>query len=98
MPGVFDGLEILDLSTGIAGPMTAMMLVDNGARVTRIEATIAANEPRASGQRVWTRGMRSAVLYPDHADALAVGRTLAQRADVVIDSFPPDGAGRYRLD
>ena len=37
MPGVFDGLRVLDLSWGIAGPMTTMLLADNGAAVTRIE-------------------------------------------------------------
>ena len=35
--GILDGLEVLDLSWGIAGPMTGMLLADHGARVTRIE-------------------------------------------------------------
>ena len=37
MPGVFEDLVVLDLSWGIAGPMTTMLLADNGAQVTRIE-------------------------------------------------------------
>ena len=38
MPGaVLEGLKVLDLSWGIAGPMATMLLADQGAAVTRIE-------------------------------------------------------------
>ena len=37
MTGVLHGLKVLDLSWGIAGPMTGMLLADHGAAVTRIE-------------------------------------------------------------
>ena len=37
MAGAFDGLCVLELTWGIAGPMTGMMLADQGANVTRIE-------------------------------------------------------------
>ena len=37
MSGVLDGIEVVELTTGIAGPMTGMLLADQGARVTRIE-------------------------------------------------------------
>ena len=30
MTGVFDGLEVLDLSWGISGPIVSMLLADNG--------------------------------------------------------------------
>ena len=36
MTGVLDGIEVLDLSEGIGGPMTGMLLADHGARVTKI--------------------------------------------------------------
>ena len=39
MAGVFDGLRVLDLSWGTAGPMTTMLLADNGAEVTRNRAS-----------------------------------------------------------
>ena len=35
MTGVLDGLEVLDLSWGIAGPMAGMLLADHGAQVTK---------------------------------------------------------------
>ena len=37
MAGAFEDLRVLDLSWGIAGPMTTMFLADNGADVIRIE-------------------------------------------------------------
>ena len=37
MSGVLEGLKVLDLSWGVAGPMTGMLLGDHGADVTRIE-------------------------------------------------------------
>ncbi|HEY1737539.1 MAG TPA: CoA transferase [Acidimicrobiia bacterium] len=98
MPGVFDGLEVLDLSTGIAGSMTAMLLTDNGARVTRIEAPDAAPEPRESGRTVWTRGTRSAAFdLGDRGDQDLV-RRLANRADIVVDTFGFGAAEDLGLD
>ena len=38
MPSVLDGLEVLDLSRGMAGAIATMLLADNGARVTRIQS------------------------------------------------------------
>src|ERR1700676_4869963 len=78
-PGVLDGVEVLALSWGIAGPMATMMLADNGADVTRIERP--GGDPFAgqSGYTVWQRGKRRASLDlhdPAHRDeflALAAG-------------------------
>src|SRR4029079_2930568 len=62
MPGVYDGLTVLDLSWGTAGPMTTMFLADHGAAVTRIEPPVADPFAARSGYRVWNRGKRSARL------------------------------------
>jgi crotonobetainyl-CoA:carnitine CoA-transferase CaiB-like acyl-CoA transferase len=62
MSGVFDGLRVLDLSTGVAGPMAAMRLADQGAGVTKIEPPGGDPTRRPSGSRVWHRGKRSAVI------------------------------------
>jgi crotonobetainyl-CoA:carnitine CoA-transferase CaiB-like acyl-CoA transferase len=87
--GVLDGLEVLDLSWGISGPMAAMLLGDHGARVTRIERPGGDPWRNSSGYRVWNRGKRSAVL--DLKDAKAKERflALASQADVLIESFSP---------
>ncbi len=37
MGGVAEGLRVVDLSWGTAGPMTTMLLADHGADVVRVE-------------------------------------------------------------
>jgi crotonobetainyl-CoA:carnitine CoA-transferase CaiB-like acyl-CoA transferase len=102
MAGVWDGVEVLDLSWGISGPMAGMLLADNGARVTRIEPP--SGDPfssavgTSSGYRVWNRGKRSAVL--DLKDAADRERflALAAKADVVIESYSPGTAKKLGVD
>ena len=74
---------------GIAGPITSMLLVDNGADVTRIEPPEGDPFAVQSGYRVWHRGKRSARLDL-HSDAdRSVFFSLATQADIVLDSFSP---------
>src|ERR1700686_3342846 len=96
--GVLSGLEVLDLSWGVAGPMTGMLLADHGARVTRIEPP--GGDPFAglSGTRVWLRGKRRATLdLRDRADR-EVFLAHARSADVVIESFGPGVAAKLGID
>src|SRR4051812_38504228 len=98
MAGQFDGLEVLDLTAGVAGQMAAMLLSDQGARVTRIERpspTVLAAQP---GQRVWNRGKRSAELdLRDDADRAAF-LALVDRADVVVEDLRPGATARLGID
>jgi crotonobetainyl-CoA:carnitine CoA-transferase CaiB-like acyl-CoA transferase len=98
MAGAFEGLRVLDLSWGMAGPMTTMLLADNGALVTRIERP--QGDPFASqtGYRVWNRGKRHAIVDLTSAEGLDVFRGLAATADVVVQSFTPGTAERLGVD
>jgi crotonobetainyl-CoA:carnitine CoA-transferase CaiB-like acyl-CoA transferase len=98
MPGVFDGLQVLDLSRGIAGPMTTMLLADNGALVTRIEPPGGDPFSHQSGYRVWNRGKRNAQLDLKSEEGRQKFRALAGQADIVVDSFAPDTATRLGID
>ena len=89
MAGVFEGLRVLDLSSGIAGPMATMLLADNGAQVTRIATAVGEGTRSHSGNRVWDRGKRSARIDLNTESGRETFRTLASNADVVIESFPP---------
>ena len=89
MPGVFDGLHVLDLSWGMAGPMASMLLADNGAAVTRIEPPEGDPFAVQSGYRVWHRGKRSARLDLHAGADRSAFFSLATRADIVLDSFSP---------
>ena len=96
--GVLAGIKVLDLTDGIAGAVTTMLLADQGATVTTIESA-AGNPTRAmSGGLVWGRSKRSAVFdLEDSVDRASI-RELARGADVVVDSFRPGEAERFELD
>src|ERR1700746_163353 len=96
--GILRGLEVLDLSSGIAGPMTGMLLADHGARVTRIERPGPDPLAALSGTRVWLRGKRRATLDLRDAADRGVFLALARGADVVIESFEPGVAAKLGID
>lgn len=88
MTGVLGGIRVVDLTTGIAGPMTTMLLADNGADVVKVEPPGGDPTRRTeSGARVWARGKRSVVLdlHDDHDHARVLD--LIDRADVVVENF-----------
>ena len=90
MSGVLGGIRVIDLTTGIAGPMATMLLADNGADVVKVEPP--GGDPTRStesGARVWARGKRSIELdvrNPTQRDQLL---RLIDRADVVVENFDP---------
>ncbi|MEI2704948.1 MAG: CoA transferase [Ilumatobacteraceae bacterium] len=96
--GVYDGVRVLDLSTGVAGPMVAMLWADHGADVLRIERPGADSVPSGTGEQVWHRGKRRAELDLRSAEGAARFAELADQADVVIESFAPGTAGRLGVD
>lgn len=98
MAGVFKDLQVLDLSWGIAGPMTGMLLADNGATVTKIEPPGGDPFRGQLGYTVWNRGKRSAVLDLKTADDKAALLALVRTADVLIESYAPGVTARLGID
>src|SRR5215218_4930029 len=98
MTGVLDGVTVLDLTTGIAGPVTGMLLADHGAQVTKIEAPGGDPTRSFSGAQVWHRGKRSAVLDPDDPSDRERLLALATHADVLIENFAPGAASALGID
>lgn len=98
MAGVFDGLSVLDLSWGVAGPMTTMLLADNGAAVTRIEPPSGDPFSSQTGYRVWNRGKRRAHLDLRSDEGRRAFLALAERADVVVESFSPGTTSTLGID
>ncbi len=89
MSGVLDGIAVLDLSTGVAGPMAAMLLADHGANVTKIERPGGDPGRAQASWRVWNRGKRSAELDLSSDPGRDALIALASKADILIESFRP---------
>jgi crotonobetainyl-CoA:carnitine CoA-transferase CaiB-like acyl-CoA transferase len=98
MAGVLDKLRVLDLSWGIAGPMTGMLMADNGAQVTKIEPPGGDPFRNQLGYTVWNRGKRSAVYDLKNAADKDNFLALVKGADVLIESYAPNVTARLGID
>lgn len=91
----FDGLKVLDISQGLAGPYCGEMLAKQGADVVKVEPPVG-DWVRQVGQRygdntaisfVANIGKRAIAIDAAKSDGKAVLRRLAESADVVIQNF-----------
>lgn len=102
MAGVLDKLKVLDLTSGIAGPMTTMLLGDNGADVTKIEPPGGDPARTAPGTRlgykVWQRGKRSAFLDLANKADKDILLALAKTADILVESYAPGETAKLGID
>jgi crotonobetainyl-CoA:carnitine CoA-transferase CaiB-like acyl-CoA transferase len=108
MPGPLSGLVVADFSRVLAGPYASMLLGDLGADVIKVERPGTGDDTRAWGPP-WRDGVstyylalnrnkRSVVLDLTDEDDRALARTLAERADVLIESFRPGLMASWGLD
>lgn len=98
MAGVLSGVRVLDLSWGIAGPMTTMMMADNGADVIKIEPPGGDPHRNQLGYRAWQRGKRSAILDLKSAEDKDDFLALVKTADVLVESYTPGVTGKLGID
>ena len=95
MPGVLDGIRVIDFGQYIAGPMAAMLLGDHGADVIRVDPP---GGPRwnTPANATWNRNKRSIALdLKDPADR-EVLYALVKTADVLVENARPGVADRLR--
>lgn len=86
MAGALDGIRVIDFGQYIAGPMTGMLLADQGADVVRVDPPGGPRwQPPANA--TWNRGKRSIVLDLKAGNDLEIARRLIAGADVVIENF-----------
>ncbi len=90
--GAFDGIRVIDLTQGMAGPMVAMILGDYGAEVTRVEPP--GGDPMWShpAYLLWNRGKKSVEIDFGRPGGQSRLDRLIADADVVIESFRPGEA------
>jgi crotonobetainyl-CoA:carnitine CoA-transferase CaiB-like acyl-CoA transferase len=105
--GPLHGLLVADFSRILAGPYATMLLADLGAQVIKVEG------PGGDDTRTWmppvrdgvstyylgiNRNKRSIALNLKDPDDQELARSLASRADVMIENFKPGGLARFGLD
>lgn len=107
MPGVLDGIRVLDYGRFIAAPWCSAILADMGADVLRVEK-------REGGEDRWVQGVteggeggtflqcnrnkRSLTLDSTTQAGAEITRRLVERADVVIVNMPAAGMRASGLD
>jgi crotonobetainyl-CoA:carnitine CoA-transferase CaiB-like acyl-CoA transferase len=89
MPGALDGIRVLDLSWGIAGPLGVLMLAEQGADVVKVEPPGGDPFRSYTGYKVWTRSRRSVTVDLKSEAGREAFLKLVETADVVVESFRP---------
>lgn len=100
------GITVLDLSLQLPGPFCTLMMADHGADVVKVDEPeprvrnpFAGEEPGLSpSDRYLNRGKRSLTLNLKTDEGREIFRTLAERADVVVEGFRPGVAERLGVD
>jgi len=98
MAGALDGVRVLDLSRGTAGPMTGMMLADQGADVIRIAPPGGDGFEDLPGYAVWNRGKRRLTMDLKDAATRDSLIEMARDADVLLESYHPGVTTRLGIE
>ena len=94
--GTLDGVRVIDFGQYIAGPLTAMLLADQGAEVIRVDPP---SGPLwdTPANATWNRGKSSIALDVRTDDGRETARRLIASADVVVENFRPGVMDRLGL-
>ena len=98
MAQVFDGITVLDFTSGRAGGVATMVMSDFGAEVIKVEPLGGEKFRNSPGAIQWNRGKKSVVLDLKTPDGQDKARRLAQLSDVVVEGFRPGVAERLGVD
>ena len=103
----FEGVKILDLSQGVAGPYCGMHLARNGADVIKVEPPGAGCWSRLLGKHtgdqtahsvIVNRAKRSLAVDLKTAEGVAIVQKLATECDVVIQNYRVGKIDKFKLD
>jgi crotonobetainyl-CoA:carnitine CoA-transferase CaiB-like acyl-CoA transferase len=111
-PGIFDGLRIVELGGGAAGPVSTRYFADYGATVVRIESRHRPDFLRILHLKPDTRGgldgslhfnvlnanKLSVAINMNLPEGVAAARRLCLWADVVAENFSPKAMAKWGLD
>ncbi len=102
----FDGLRVIDLTQGLAGPYCAMLMAQNGADVVKVEPPegdwsrrlgVQAGPDRSAAYVASNRGKRAIVADLKSSEGVEIVRALSRGADVFMESNRAGVAERLGL-
>ena len=94
----FEGLRVVDVSQGVAGPMATMLLADFGAAVIKVEPPGGDRLRDSPGYLTWNRGKARVTLDLDAAEGVADLDGLIAGADVAVFDHAPGRLEALGLD
>jgi crotonobetainyl-CoA:carnitine CoA-transferase CaiB-like acyl-CoA transferase len=110
-PAALDDIKVLDLSQGVAGPLTAKMLADFGADVVKVESpkgdiarTLAphfGDDPHPEKSLIFllaNLNKRGVTLTLETQEGRDLLRRLARSTDIIIESYKPGYLAELGLD
>ncbi len=100
--GPLDGVKVLDLTSMVSGPMSAMMLADQGAEVIKVEPTYGEQMRHMAALHngvnpafySCNRGKKSLAVNLKSDAGKKILRRLAEQADVFMQNFRPGAIDR----
>jgi crotonobetainyl-CoA:carnitine CoA-transferase CaiB-like acyl-CoA transferase len=96
MAGALDGIRVIDFGQWLAGPLTALLLADQGAEVIHVDPP-GGPAWKTVANATLQRGKQRIVLDLKSTADLASARSLISDADVVIENFRPGVMDRLGL-
>jgi len=107
MPGLLEGIRVLDVSRVLTGPYCSLMLADLGADVVKIEMPGTGDDTRAwgppflGGESAYflsiNRNKKSVTVNLKSPEGRKIVLALAARSDVFLENFAPGVAERLGL-
>ncbi|MDG2111073.1 MAG: CoA transferase [Actinomycetota bacterium] len=106
VPGVLNGVKVVDFSQFIAGPAAGRLMAEMGADVIKLELPPDGDQGRgfpvhrdgaSAYYNQWNLGKRSLCVDVRDPRGLALVKELVGQADVLIENFSPGVVGRLGL-
>ena len=94
--GALSDIRIVDFGHYVAGPLTGMLLADQGANVIKVDPP-GGPTFNSHANATWNRGKQSINLDLKSAADLDIAKRLIAQADVVIENFRPGVMDRLGL-
>ncbi len=114
MPGLLDGIKVLDFTTAFVGPFCSRIMADMGADVIKVERPITDQSSRLDRPDQFAPevvkisdgvsylhlngGKKSLCVDLKHPRGLEIVRSLVKQVDVFVENFTPHVVRSYGLD